>query len=136
MTKFKQLGGKSIMTQGLNDVAVAPSFARDLYERIGLAMGDAGRDDFMRFYQLPGVNHVSGGPAADTYDALGLLFDWVEKGKAPETLVAEHLNDNRSVEFTGPLSRYPMVAGYKGSGNESDWRTFEPVDGSALFWDL
>jgi hypothetical protein len=135
MTKFKQLGGKIIMTQGLNDVAVAPGFARNLYERVGQAMGFE-RDEFMRFYELPGVNHVSGGPGADTYDALGLLVDWVEKGNAPETVVAKHLDDEGIVEFTRPLFRFPMVAGYKGTGNVSDWKSFEPVDGSAPFWNL
>jgi hypothetical protein len=134
MTKFKQLGGKLIMTQGLNDVAVAPGFARDLYERVGLAMGD-GRDDFMRFYELPGVNHVSGGLGADTYDALGLLVDWVEKGNAPETVVAKHLDDEGHAEFTRPLYRYPFVAGYKG-GNVFDWRSFEAINGDAPFWNL
>jgi feruloyl esterase len=134
MTKFKQLGGKLIMTQGLNDVAVAPGFARDLYERVRLVMGD-GRDDFMRFYELPGVNHVSGGLGADTYDALGLLVDWVEKGHAPETVVAKHLDDEGHAEFTRPLYRYPFVAGYKG-GDVFDWRSFEPINGDAPFWDL
>lgn len=136
MTKFAQLGGKIIMTQGLNDVAVAPGFARDLFERAGVAMTPEGRNGFMRFFEMPGVNHVSGGPGADTYDALGLLVDWVENGKAPETVKAAHLGDDGDIEFTRPLFRYPMVAGYKGSGDVSDWRSFEPIDGSAPFWHL
>lgn len=136
MTKFRQLGGKIIMTQGLNDVAVAPGFARDLFERVGVAMTEEGRDEFVRYFEMPGVNHVSGGPGADTYDALGLIVDWVEKGKAPETIIATHLDDDGHVEFARPLFRYSMVAGYKGSGNVSDWRNFEPIDGSAPFWDL
>ncbi|KAE9968298.1 hypothetical protein EG327_011114 [Venturia inaequalis] len=136
MTKFKQLGGKIIMTQGLNDVAVAPGFARDLFERVGGAMTPEGRDEFMRFFEMTGVNHVSGGPGADTYDALGLLVDWVENGNAPEMIVAKRLDDDGNLEFERPLFRYPMVAAYKGRGNISDWRSFEPVDGSAPFWDL
>lgn len=135
MTKFAQLGGKIIMTQGLNDVAVAPGFARNLFERVGAAISSEVRDGFMRFFEMPGVNHVSGGPGADTYDALSLLVDWVEKGRAPETIEAAHLDDDGNVEFTRPLFRYPMVAGYNGSGNVSDWRSFEPIDGSAPFWD-
>jgi len=134
MTKFKQLGGKLIMTQGLNDVAVAPGFARDLYERVGQAMGDR-REKFIRFYELPSVNHVSGGPGADTYDALGLLVDWVEKGIAPETVIAKHLDDEGHAAFTRPLYKYPFVAGYKG-GNVFDWNSFEAINGDAPFWDL
>ena len=133
--KFHLLGGKMIMTQGLQDVAVAPGFAKDLFERVGLAMGST-RDDFFRFFEMPGVNHVSGGPGADQYDALGVLVDWVENGVAPETIVASHVGDDGSVEFTRPLYRYPMVAGYNGGGDPTSWESFVPVRDSEEFWDL
>ncbi|KAF1938103.1 feruloyl esterase [Clathrospora elynae] len=131
MDKYRILGGKIILTQGLQDIAVAPGFARDLWERVGAAMGPSGRDDFMRFYELPGVNHVSGGPGVDQYDALGLLVDWVENDIAPEVVVASHEDAAGNVEFTRPLYRYPFVAGYSGTGNVADWRSFVPVNGEA-----
>ncbi|KAF2706218.1 feruloyl esterase [Pleomassaria siparia CBS 279.74] len=138
MDKFKLLGGKIIMTSGLQDVAVAPGFCKDLWERVGQAMGvgEGGRDGFMRFYELPGVNHVSGGPGADTYDALGMLADWVEEGIAPEVVVASHLGDDGEVEFTRPLYRYPFVAGYNGTGDVTKWESFGPMNGSVSFWEL
>ncbi|PVH79600.1 tannase and feruloyl esterase [Cadophora sp. DSE1049] len=135
MSKFHLLGGKMIMTQGLQDVAVAPGFAKDLYERVGFAMGSA-RDDFFRFFEMPGVNHVSGGPGADQYDALDVLVDWVENGVAPEVIVASHLGDDGSVEFTRPLYRYPMVAMYDGVGDPTSWESFGSVGDSEEFWNL
>lgn len=135
MSKFHLLGGKIIMTQGLQDVAVAPGFAKDLYEHVGLAMGST-RDDFFRFFEMPGVNHVSGGPGADQYDSLGVLVDWVENGVAPEVIVAEHHGEDGSVEFSRPLYRYPMVAGYDGVGDPKSWESFGPVGDSEEFWNL
>lgn len=135
MSKFKLLGGKMVVTQGLQDVAVAPGFARDFWERAGLAMG-GGREEFMRFYEMPGVEHVSGGPGADMYDALGIIVGWVEEGVAPDVVVASHLDDGGEVEFTRPLYQYPLVAGYDGTGDVDSWESFVPVNGSAPYWDL
>lgn len=138
MTKFKLLGGKIIMTGGLQDVAVAPGFPLDLWNRVGTTMGEGsdGREGFMKFFELPGVNHVSGGPGADIYDALGYLVDWVENGVNPDMMIASHLDDDGAVEFTRPLYVYPMVAGYNGTGNSSSWESFVPMNGSQSFWNL
>jgi hypothetical protein len=57
--RFKQLGGEVIMIQGLNDVAVAPGFTRNSYERFGQVIGNES-ENFMRFNKSLGVNHVSG----------------------------------------------------------------------------
>ncbi len=134
MGKFHLLGGKIIMTQGLQDVAVAPGFAKDLWERVGVAMGEGVRRSFMRFFEMPGVNHVSGGPGADQYDALGALVDWVERGIAPDVIVASHLDEDGNVEFTRPLYQHPMIAGYDGTGDAKSWESFGPVSGSVSFW--
>ncbi|KAH9219359.1 feruloyl esterase [Leptodontidium sp. 2 PMI_412] len=135
MEKFHLLGGKVIMTQGLQDVAVAPGFAKDLWERVGVAMGSE-RENFFRYFEMPGVNHVSGGPGADQYDALGVLVDWVENGIAPEVIVASHLGDDGNAEFTRPLYQYPMIAVYDGKGDASSWESFGPVSDSVEFWNL
>jgi hypothetical protein len=52
---FKQLGGKLIVTQGLQDQAVAPWFASNYYKRVLAAMGGReNTDEFMRYYEMPG----------------------------------------------------------------------------------
>jgi len=136
MTDFQQLGGKIIITGGLQDVIVAPGFLLDLYNRVGDAMGEDTRDEFMRFYELPGVGHVVGGPGADAYDALGYLAEWVENGTVPEVMVASHLDGEGNVAFTRPLFPFPFVAAYNGTGNMSDWRSYVPVNGGTEFWGI
>ena len=65
--------------------------------------------DFARLFAVPGMNHCSGGPTADSFDALGAIVDWVENGKAPDQLVAsvrpenKELPANWSPERTRPL---------------------------------
>ena len=42
----------------------------------------------IRFFVVPGMYHCSNGPGADTFDPLTALEQWVEKGVAPQTMIA------------------------------------------------
>ena len=54
--KFKELGGRLIMAQGLRDYAVPPWFARDYYQRVITTMGGyESTVDFFRYYEMPGM---------------------------------------------------------------------------------
>lgn len=128
LSYFAQLGGKLLVFQGLQDEAVAPWFASSYYRRVIQAMGGrATTDTFMRYYEMPGVNHVSGGPGADTFDGLGAVARWVEAGEAPETIIASHL-ENGVVKFQRPLFPYPGQAYYDGKGNVSLASSFYASD--------
>jgi len=48
---------------------------------------------------------------------------WVERGKAPERLIASHSTDGR-VDRTRPLCPYPQVAKYNGTGSIDDAASF------------
>ena len=37
---------------------------------------------------VPGMAHCGGGPGPTHFDALPAVVDWVEQGKAPETIIA------------------------------------------------
>jgi feruloyl esterase len=45
---------------------------------------------------------------------LGALEQWVEKGKAPESVIAARVKDGKA-ERTRPLCPYPQTAVYQGS---------------------
>ncbi|KIW15774.1 hypothetical protein PV08_05824 [Exophiala spinifera] len=129
LSRFKQLGGRLIMAQGLRDPAVPPWFATDYYQRVVTAMGGYERTvDFFRYYEMPGVNHVSGGPGADSWDQIGLISAWVERDEAPETITAYHLDDG-AVNFTRPLYPWPFLPYY--NGNTSEFYAFN-ASGSTL----
>ena len=52
-----------------------------------------------------------------------MIEQWVEKGKAPDQIVASHLSDG-VVDRTRPLCPYPQVAKYNGTGNTNDAKSF------------
>ena len=65
--------------------------------------------------------HCQGGAATDSWDGLGALMDWVEKGQAPQRIVA-----TGTAVFPGrtrPLCPYPAYAHYTG-GNAEDAASF------------
>ena len=77
-------------------------------------------------FLMPGVSHCTGGEGPDTFDGLGALEAWVERGKAPERIEAAKLVDGKPVR-TRPLCPYPQVARYKGTGSIDEAASFECV---------
>ena len=73
------------------------------------------------------MNHCSGGPSADQFDALEHLVKWVETGAAPERIIAnvrgvgatanKELPAEWSATRSRPLCAYPAVARYDGKGD-------------------
>ena len=116
---FKQ-GGKLILWHGFDDAGPSPLATIDYYKNVERATGAAAATD-LRFYVLPGVYHCRGGPGADTFDSLAALDDWVDKGKAPETLLAARTDG----KLSRPLCRYPALPHYKGSGDPNSAESFE-----------
>jgi feruloyl esterase len=67
--------------------------------------------EYARLFMVPGMNHCVGGPGPNVFDAFTPLVNWVEKGVAPETIIATNGVMSR------PLCVFPKVAKYKGSGD-------------------
>jgi feruloyl esterase len=55
--------------------------------------------------------------AADQFDAMGALVDWVEQGKAPGTLAASTRRESVWPGRTRPLCVYPAQVTYTGAGS-------------------
>ena len=72
---------------------------------------------------VPGMLHCSGGPGADTFDAVAALERWVEQGVAPDVLAAAHRTKG-IVDFTRPLCAYPAVATYDGKADPKRAESF------------
>jgi feruloyl esterase len=96
---------------------------------------------FARLFMAPGMQHCSGGPGPNSFgntlipgiprdpdhDAFAALVLWVEKGVAPERIVAtKYENDDptQGVVMTRPLCPYPQIAVYKGQGNTNEEESF------------
>jgi feruloyl esterase len=72
------------------------------------------------------MNHCNGGDGPSSFDAVTLMEQWVEQGKAPSVMVASHSTQGQ-VDRTRPLCVYPAVAAYNGSGSTNDAANFSCV---------
>jgi feruloyl esterase len=128
LSDFRSRGGKLIMYHGWADPALTPLMGVDYYERAVQANGPE-TGNFFRLFMVPGMFHCRGGVGVDRLDALTALINWVEGGKAPDTIVATRVEDGR-VTRSRPLCPYPQVARLSGNGSSDDAASFtcQPPD--------
>src|SRR5215471_2372718 len=125
LSKFKSRGGKLVMTYGWADSILQPMMGVNYYEQAVSKNGPQTRD-FFRLFMVPGMAHCGGGIGPDRNDAVTAVIDWVEKGKAPESIIASRVVNNQVVR-TRPLCPYPQVARYSGKGSIDDAANFQCV---------
>jgi feruloyl esterase len=125
LAKFRRRGGKVLMTYGWADAILQPLMGVNYYERAVATNGPDTRD-FFRLFMVPGMAHCAGGIGPDRHDAMTALINWVEKGKAPDAIVASKVTDGKVVR-TRPLCAYPQVARYSGQGSIDDAANFRCV---------
>jgi len=124
LSAFRQSGGKLIITYGWADQILQPQMGVQYYEQVTANNANAG--DFARLFMMPGVAHCGGGVGPDRNDAVTAVIDWVEKGKAPDKLIASKVANNNVVR-TRPLCPYPQVARHDGKGSIDDAASFSCV---------
>jgi feruloyl esterase len=110
LTAFRHDGGKLILWQGLADPAISPVGTIAYYQAVQNYMGGAAKtQEFARLFMLPGVAHCGGGDGPDSFNGLGGLVNWVEKGQAPTSFVTSKVV-NGTVTQTRPVYQYPLIA--------------------------
>jgi Tannase and feruloyl esterase len=123
----KARGGKIVMWHGLADAGIVASSSIAYHESVTKAMGGRPQvEEFFRLFLIPGVHHCGGGPGLTDFDALTLLENWVERGKAPDVLIARR-STNGVIERARPVYPYPIRARYA-SGDPTLATSFVPVD--------
>ncbi len=118
---FRARGGKILMYFGWAEPALNPVRGVQYFEEVQKTTGPSA--DFFRLFMMPGVFHCGGGPGPDLFDAITPLVNWVERGAAPDRLVAAK-REGEQVKRTRPLCPYPQVARYTGSGSRDDAANF------------
>ena len=83
----------------------------------------ASTQTFYRLFMVTGMWPCAGGPGATTFDMLDPLDEWVEKGRAPQRVIASHVANGKT-ERTRPLCPYPMEAQWKGTGSTDEAANF------------
>jgi feruloyl esterase len=121
LSGFRQAGGKMILWQGQSDQLLAPQGATSYYDKVTNALGGQRRvQDVARLFMAPGVGHCGGGAGPQPTGVLPALVQWVEHGKAPDTLLAQKTDNQGNVTQTRPLCAYPETAVYKGHGRDTN----------------
>jgi feruloyl esterase len=120
LSKFFARGGKLLLVDGWADTAVPPKVAINYYGAVVKKLGDKQVRESMRFFMVPGMGHGPGTNGAENFnfDALSLIEQWKEQGKAPDQLVVEHYKDGKQIG-TRLVCQYPQVAAYRGGDAEN-----------------
>jgi len=124
LSAFEARGAKIVMYHGTNDHALSLYKTIRYYDQVRDAMNAESVQRFFRFFFVPGMHHCGGGPGLDTFDAFTALQDWVERGKAPDRIVA---SSTAVPGRTRPLCPYPREARYRGHGSADDASSFACV---------
>jgi hypothetical protein len=123
LAAFRRRGGKLVIVHGASDPVFSIHDTIHWWNEVN-RVNNGTAADFVRLFAVPGMNHCAGGPATDQFDAFGALVNWVEKGKAPDAIVATAGPASPWPGRTRPLCVYPRQAHYKGSGSIEDAANF------------
>ncbi len=117
-------GGKLLQYHGWSDPAISPRNSINYYQSVLDKMGGASKvNESYRLFMIPGMDHCGFGDGPDQIDPIAVLEQWVEKGKAPDRIIASRVRDGKT-DRTRPLCPYPQVATYKGTGSADDAANF------------
>ena len=138
---FKAQGGKLIQYHGWGDAAIPPQGSVDYFEAVQKTIGST-KGFYKSIYMVPSMSHCGGGPGATIFgnaggieppeedadhDVVVALDRWVEKGMAPDHIVAIGFVGNspaKGVAMTHPLCPYPQMAHYNETGDTKDAANF------------
>ncbi|OYX66079.1 MAG: hypothetical protein B7Y88_06405 [Sphingomonadales bacterium 32-64-17] len=102
--------GKMIVYNGLSDQGMSTPHIARWYDDMVAATGAAARDS-VRLFAVPGMLHCGGGEATDNFEMLDAITGWVERGQAPNRVIA---TGKSMPGVSRPLCPYPQVARYEG----------------------
>jgi feruloyl esterase len=132
-------GGKLLLYHSWADDSLTPATAIDFYRAHEKSFGGTkSLDDFFRLFVLPGMFHCRGGEGADSVDFLSAMEAWVEKGAAPEKLIAYKTSTKRPITqeprfplpasdvlFSRPIFPFPAASRYSGRSDTNDAANWE-----------
>lgn len=129
LTRFlEENDGKLLLYHGWSDsLSSAKATVQYFNTMVGTTYGGqmSAAMDSTRLFLAPGMGHCGGGPGPNTWDKLPALVDWVEEGKAPDSITATH-SSNGSVDNERLLCPYPQQSIFTGpaggADNPANWK--------------
>lgn len=127
ISAFADKGGKLLIWYGLSDTCVSLYRTAGYIDAVKQRLGASKVQGFARLLTSPSVGHNLDGPGTDplSIDLLAALDAWVEKGTAPDRLVAtKHATDRSTPLAKRPVCEYPKFPRYNGTGDPSRAESF------------
>jgi feruloyl esterase len=125
LDRWRANGGKLIYFHGLVDDFISPYSSIQYWNRLQTRYDASALDEFVRFYTIPGMGHVTGVFNA-RLASLDALEAWVEEGDAPRELSAIDANQ-ATLGRTRPVCLYPAWPKYSGTGDLNQAASFSCV---------
>jgi feruloyl esterase len=147
LSKFKENGGKLILYSGWADPLIPPQTTINYYNAViqkmfgGLSPKNVEEaQGFARLFMAPGMWHcgmsIAPGPGPNSFggmfqqpapsfdpqhDLLSALVQWVEKDKAPTSVIATKYKDDDppQIAMQRPICVFPEVPRYNGTGDSN-----------------
>lgn len=122
LSAFSARGSKLMLIHGMSDPFFSAYDTQRYYQRVVRDNGGLEKTmPWVRYFEVPGMNHCGGGPALEDFDPLTALVEWTESQQAPEHMVA------KGKSFAGvsrPVCAYPAFPHYRGIGSQDDAANF------------
>jgi len=98
---FEKIGGKTVLMVGVSDPCCSNLEMEGYVKKLETQIGKERVANFAKLYEIPGMGHCGGGTGpGDAPDLLlQTLIDWVEQGKAPESVVLHRGADRVKLAF-------------------------------------
>ena len=121
-----RLKRKLLIWHNGSDEKLTPFTSINYYKQLAAMYGGYGKlQENIRLFMLPDTAHCSmGQEGPGNFDALSALENWVEKGRAPDALVAgltsktsPMVDMSKAPLRTMPLCKFPEMARYDGMGD-------------------
>ena len=121
LSAFQMRRGKLLAYHGTGDGLIGYQPTVNYMASVRDRLGVANTDKFARLFLVNGMDHCDfvdrGG--LSVADWMSPLVNWVEKGVAPDAIMASSRSTN-PVKFTRPICAWPKTASYKGSGARTE----------------
>lgn len=118
LSTFQGRGGKLLFFHGVSDPWFSSLDTIQYYERLAADNAPTPLKDWSRLFLVPGMGHCNGGERTlDRFNMVEAIANWVEKGQAPERIIA---TGTSMPGESRPLCPYPAHPQY--TGNPADPR--------------
>ncbi|KAJ3502450.1 hypothetical protein NLJ89_g8883 [Agrocybe chaxingu] len=113
LTAYRNAGGKILSYHGLADPNIPPKATRHYHEAVSSVIPEV--NDFFRVFEVPGLQHCSGGNGGQPTTIFDQMRAWVENGTVPETLPISFTDIPLAIASRSVLAKQEAISRLMGS---------------------